>query len=108
MGANEAPVVGAATVGDGGLVVSKDAKGAAADAADDGNPSGTLTYEWVVLKGDAANVQFADRTARETRVTFLKKGDYTLCLKASDGERVTYGEPKTVSVTANGMMLLIR
>ena len=108
MGANEAPAVGAATVGDGGLVVSKDTKGAAADAADDGNPSGTLTYEWIVLKGDAANMQFADRTARETRVTFLKKGDYTLCLKASDGERVTYGEPKTVSVTANGMMLLIR
>lgn len=106
--ANAAPVVTAATVGDGGLIVSKDEAPASAHAADDGNPAGALTYEWVVLKGDAANVQFADRTARETQVTFLKKGDYTLCLKVSDGERVTYGEPKTVSVSANGMMLLVR
>ena len=105
--ANESPAVGAATVNGGGLVPG-DERGLVADAADDGQPAGRLTYAWIVVEGDPANVQIADPSARKTQVTFLKKGDYTLCLKVSDGERTTYGEPKSFSVSARGLRLILR
>ena len=79
-----------------------------ASVADDGQPDGTLTYEWLVVSGDVSAVSFADASAAETTVTISEKGTYTFMLKASDGERITYGPPKTIDVQGPGTFVIIR
>lgn len=54
--------------------------------SDDGKPSGTLTYAWSVIQGDAGAVSIASPTALKTQATFSKPGVYILKLEASDGE----------------------
>lgn len=103
---NAAPVVAKATA-DLTRVSAKKTDAVSAAAADDGNP-GSLTYRWLVLEGDAAQVVFADAAARETSVKFLVAGDYTLCLVASDGERTTYGEPVKLTAVPCGTWIFVR
>ena len=54
--------------------------------SDDGQPSGTLTYTWSVIQGDAGAVTISDPAALKTQATFSKPGVYILKLVASDGE----------------------
>ena len=67
-----------------------------------------LLCRWQVLKGDASCVVFADATARQTSVTFRKKGYYVIQLAVSDGERTTYSDPIDVTVLARGLMIILR
>ena len=68
----------------------------------------SLTYEWLVLSGDAEKLVFADKTARSTTVTAKKKGSYVIQLKVFDGERTTYSDPIALDVGALGMALILR
>ena len=77
-------------------------------AADDGRPNGTLSSEWIVVSGNAAAVSFSDASATSTTVTVSEKGSYTFVLKSTDGERVTYGPPRTIDVQGPGMFLIFR
>lgn len=88
--------------------VKNRAQSVSASVADDGQPDGTLTYEWLVVSGDVSAVSFADASAAETTVTISEKGTYTFMLKASDGERITYGPPKTIDVQGPGTFVIIR
>ena len=88
--------------------VKNRAQSVSASVADDGQPDGTLTYEWLVVSGDVSAVSFADASAAETTVTISEKGTYTFLLKASDGERITYGPPKTIDVQVPGTFIIIR
>ena len=55
---------------------------------DDGQPFGkTLTSGWSVVTGNAGKVQFTTASAPGTTAIFMKTGDYTLLLSASDGEQ---------------------
>jgi polygalacturonase len=54
--------------------------------SDDGQPTGTLTYAWSIIQGDADAVTIADAASLRTQATFSQSGVYILKLEASDGE----------------------
>jgi CubicO group peptidase (beta-lactamase class C family) len=54
-------------------------------AQDDGLPSSTLSYLWVVTSGPGA-VSFQNPTTPQTSATFSAPGVYVLTLEVSDGE----------------------
>ena len=81
----------------------------AAGVFDDGVPAnGALSVEWEVISGDESAVTFGDATSAETSVTFATCGSYTLRLKATDGERVSYGAPVEFNVTNPGIVFTVR
>ncbi len=104
--ANAAPVVAKAVSAP--TLVKKRASALAATAADDGNGTATLAYEWRVVRGDPAQVVFADPSAAETTVTVKAKGRYAFALRVSDGERATVGEPVEVEVQNPGLAIILR
>ena len=108
VGGNLAPHVGdagAAPV----KMVSRSPKLLAPETVDDGLPVGSpVTYEWEVLTGDPADVVFADKTAAATQVTVTKVGNYSFRLKATDGERVTYGRTIFCEVLRAGTMIILK
>jgi hypothetical protein len=55
-----------------------------ATVTDDGQPFGTLTFQWTRQSGPG-NVTFADANSEDTTATFSEVGDYILQLLASDG-----------------------
>lgn len=61
-----------------------------ANVTDDGNPSppGSVSIEWSVVSGNAANVSFEDDTVEDPNVTFSAEGFYTLQIDANDGQLV--------------------
>ena len=60
-----------------------------ATASDDGNPIGSsLTYEWTVKTGEAANVTIASPDQLDSEVTISVAGVYTLQITVTDGELV--------------------
>ena len=76
---------------------------------DDGLPTnGTLTCGWRVLSGDATKVVFDDETEPATDMTFLKSGNYTLQLVATDGERTSYSPLVTIEVQPLGFIMVVR
>ena len=75
---------------------------------DDGNPGIGTSYEWVVVKGDASKVSFADPNAKVTTATVKEAGVYAFSLKCTDGERTTYGMPIESTVAVPGSVLSIR
>ena len=103
---NNAPAVGEVKC-DRKVFIKRKPGQVSALAADDGHPAGTLSYEWLVVSGDASAVSFSDASAAETTVTISEKGSYTLMLKVSDGERTTYGAPKTIDAQGPGMFLIV-
>lgn len=54
--------------------------------SDDGQPTGTLSYTWSVLQGDAGAVTIADAASLKTQATFSQPGVYILKLEVSDGQ----------------------
>ena len=68
----------------------------------------TLTYEWRVVNGEAANVAFVDATARETSAVFARAGSYAVQLVVSDGEKTTYSDPLVVEVPQAGTTIYLR
>ena len=105
--ANNAPTVGNIAKG-AGVVVKRKPKSFSAPVVDDGHPAGELAYEWLVAEGDVSAVAFSDRNSPATTVTIRASGKYTLVLKASDGERETYGTPYTVDVGDSGIVIDFR
>lgn len=105
---NLAPYIG--DVGAGNVTMSsRIAKAFAPETADDGLPVGSsVTYEWEVLTGDPADVVFADKTAAATQVMVTKVGNYSFRLKATDGERVTYGKAIVCEVLQAGTMIILK
>ena len=104
---NLAPYVG--EMGGSMTMSAGSARAFAPETADDGKPSsGALAYEWEVLSGVAANVAFADKNAAATRVTVAKPGTYSFRLKATDGERVTYGRTIVCEVLQSGTMIILK
>ena len=55
-------------------------------AADDGKPSGKLTYAWSVTQGQTDAVKLATPGAPKTQATFSRPGVYVIQLEAGDGE----------------------
>jgi hypothetical protein len=55
-----------------------------ATVTDDGQPFGTLTFQWTKLSGPG-DVTFADANSEDTTASFSEVGDYVLQLLASDG-----------------------
>lgn len=53
---------------------------------DDGQPSGTLTYTWSVIQGNAEAVAIASPAALSTQATFSAPGVYILKLEVGDGQ----------------------
>ena len=104
--ANAAPVVAKASAAP--QIIRRRTAAVSAEAADDGNGTAALTYEWRVARGDASQVVFADPNAAETTVTVNAKGSYAFLLRVSDGERMTSGEPVEVEVVAPGTVFTIR
>jgi len=74
-------------------------------AADDGKVK-PMTCKWEVVSGDPSQVVFADATSAETQVTINQAGNYSLVLKAFDGERTTWSDPVEVRVVPRGMMVV--
>ena len=103
---NQAPVVGSASSSK--PVVKKKPGPLSAVAQDDGSPGTGISYEWVVVKGDASNVSFADSSAKETTVTVKEAGVYAFSLKCTDSERTTYAIPVEFTVLKSGTVLTIR
>jgi hypothetical protein len=105
---NLAPYIG--DVGTGNVtMLSGETKAFAPETVDDGLPVGSpVTYEWEVLTGDPADVVFADKTAAATQVTVTKVGNYSFRLKATDGERVTYGRTIFCEVLQAGTMIILK
>lgn len=97
---NEAPVVDLPETLSGEVAVEL-----AIDATvtDDGNPNGTLTYQWTQVSGPGT-ASFANPTAEDTGVTFDLFGTYVLRLTADDSALTGYDEvtvnvgPGTISV----------
>ena len=107
MNGNLAPYVG--EMGGSMTMSAGSARAFAPETADDGKPSsGALAYEWEELSGVAANVAFADKNAAATRVTVAKPGTYSFRLKATDGERVTYGRTIVCEVLQSGTMIMLK
>ncbi len=76
---------------------------------DDGQPTnGTLACEWRVVSGDASEVVFTDNTSPATEVRFVKSGDYTLQLVATDGERTSYSPLVAVAAQPVGTVVSFR
>lgn len=69
---------------------------------------GSLAYEWLLLKGDAAQIAFGTPNAATTTVTAAKQGEYVVQLKVSDGTRTVYSKPLVLTVSPLGMLLVIR
>ncbi|MGJ8677448.1 MAG: PKD domain-containing protein, partial [Akkermansiaceae bacterium] len=69
-------------------------------AIDDGNPSGTLTYDWQLLSGPAS-VLIDDHTVLSTLVSFTAAGNYNFSLTVSDGEKSTVEEVRIQVTDAN-------
>ena len=105
---NLAPYIG--DVGTGNVTMSsRKARAFAPETVDDGLPVGSpVTYEWEVLTGDPADVVFADKTAAATQVMVTKVGNYSFRLKATDGERVTYGRTIFCEVLQAGTMIILK
>ena len=105
--ANLSPAVDTATGGP--RATRRVAATVAAGVFDDGVPAnGALSVEWEVISGDESAVTFGDATSAETSVTFATCGSYTLRLKATDGERVSYGAPVEFNVTNPGIVFTVR
>jgi len=103
---NQAPVVGSASSSK--PVVKKKPVPLSAVAQDDGSPCTGISYECVVVKGDASRVSFADRNAKETTVTVKEADVFAFSLKCTDGERTTYAIPVEFTVLKSGTVLTIR
>lgn len=108
IGENKGPSVEPAETDD-AHPVARTATGVSAVAFADKLPAGgALTYEWSVVKGDAACVTFGTPSAATTTFTAMKKGEYVVQLKVSDGERAVYSKPLALTVEGRGMVLLLR
>lgn len=106
VGANLAPAI---DVGGGGRTFRRTAAAVTADIFDDGIPTnGKVSVKWEVASGDASAVTFGDAASAETTATFSSCGTYTLRLKATDGERVSYGPVVEFDVKVPGTMFKIR
>ena len=103
---NQAPVVGGASTAKD--MIKKRPVLMSAAAQDDGNPGTGVSYEWVVVKGDARQVVFTDSNAKETTIKVNEAGVYAFSLKCTDGERTTYGMPVEFTVVKAGTVLTIR
>ena len=103
---NRAPVVGAASASK--PVVKRKPASLSVSVQDDGNPGIGTSYEWVVVKGDASKVSFADPNAKVTTATVKEAGVYAFSLKCTDGERTTYAMPVEFTVANSGTVLTIR
>lgn len=106
-GANLAPVVGEPVVA-GDDLYRKAPLGLSAEAHDDGTPGGALAYVWHVVEGDAHAVTFSARGSPVTEVTVTKAGKYTFMLEVFDGERRSFGPPRTFTVKNRGMVINLR
>lgn len=82
---NLAPVVSAA-VAPGTTIKQSQTLTLDGTAADDGKPSGALSYAWSKLSGPSGGtVSFASASSLDTTATFSTPGDYSLALTVSDG-----------------------
>lgn len=71
-------------------------------------PATAYTYEWVVEKGDAANVEIANPASLATTAVFKKSGQYVLRLKALENGRISWSIPVPIDCQKNGLMLILR
>ncbi len=70
-----------------------------ASASDDGEPSGTLTLQWIMVSGPGSAF-FGNTNVASTNVTFSAAGTYVLRLTASDGT-LAASDDVTVTVTTS-------
>jgi hypothetical protein len=99
---NEAPVVNA---GSDKSTTLTSAVSLAGRVTDDTLPDDTLTTKWLQVSGPGVTT-FADDDALRTTATFSKAGNYTLRLRASDGELVGRDELNVAVSSSNSNVTL--